>query len=259
MTSTPVKQIKGTILVLHGFAQNGKNFAIKASGIRKAFKKAGYHTVFIDGPLKLEPSDMPFEVKTDGTPFADLNLRGWTYTQPDRFNIQPSLNVVKEAYKEHGPFIGLMGFSQGAGVLGAILSRYAEVVGDEKAADYLKFALIYSGFVYTDKSMNKFYEKKIELPTLHLMGELDTVVSNDRSQKLVDRCLHSTIMRHPGGHYVPSTKPLLRSEIAWVQNVVDGTKNEDGKDKQEDPKKKAAEEKKELDELAKQMAKLGQA
>ncbi|KAF6013658.1 hypothetical protein HII12_001640 [Brettanomyces bruxellensis] len=239
MTPKQVKQIKGTVLVLHGFAQNGKSFAIKASGIRKAFKKAGYHTVFIDGPLKLEPADMPFE--------------------PDRFNIQPSLDVVREAYKEHGPFIGLMGFSQGAGVLGAILSRYAEVVGDEKAADYLKFALIYSGFVYTDKSMEKFYDKKIELPTLHLMGELDTVVSNDRSQKLVDRCLNSTIMRHPGGHYVPSTKPLLRSEIAWVQNVVDGKNNEDGEEKPEDAKKKAAEDKKELDDLAKQMAKLGQA
>lgn len=108
--------------------------------------------------------------------------------------------------------------------------------------------------------MEKFYDKKIELPTLHLMGELDTVVSNDRSQKLVDRCLNSTIMRHPGGHYVPSTKPLLRSEIAWVQNVVDGNlNNEDGKEKPEDAKKKAAEDKKELDDLAKQMAKLGQA
>lgn len=257
MAPKVIKPIKGTVLVLHGYAQNGRSFAIKASGIRKAFKKAGYHTIFVDGPLVLKQADMPFEVKTNGTPFEELNLRGWTHTQAGMFNIQPALDTVKSAYQEHGPFIGIMGFSQGAGVLGAILSRYNEIVGDDKALSYLKFALFYSGFIYENEGMDKYYAKKIEIPTLHIMGELDTVVSNDRTKKLISQCTDATILHHPGGHYVPSTKALLRKEIAWVDNAVGDSS--DGSPKKLDAKAQAAKDKKELDDLAAQMANLGKA
>lgn len=261
MGAPAAKPIKGTILVLHGFAQNGPNFSIKASGIRKMLKKAGYHTVFVNGPIKLAATDMPFEVQTgEGESFDDLNMRGWTYTQPGKFDIQPSLDTVKAAYETDGPFVGLMGFSQGAGVVGTILSRYPQVVGNEKAKDELKFAMMYSGFVYKDPSVAKFYEKRIELPTLHIMGELDTVVSNERSMALVDICDHATVMKHPGGHYVPSQKPLLRNEVAWIESVVAGETPE-GEIKRGDSEVKpdSASAKKELDDLAAQMANLGKA
>ncbi|QPG74535.1 hypothetical protein FOA43_001865 [Brettanomyces nanus] len=272
MPPKPTKPIKGTILVLHGFAQNGAGFAIKASGIRKAFKKVGYHTVFIDGPIKLTPADMPFEVKTNGTPFEDLNMRGWTYTQPERFDIQPSLESVRAAYKEYGPFVGLVGFSQGSGVVGAILSKFNEVVDDEKASDCLKFSMIYSGFLYDNKSVKKYYDEKIKLPTLHIMGELDTVVSTERSLALVNQCENATIMKHPGGHYVPSTKDLVRREIAWVEEVMNGEKDRKDPNDSKEPKEfkepkdlkkitaeKEEKEKRELDELSKKMARLGKA
>ncbi|VEU20140.1 DEKNAAC100930 [Brettanomyces naardenensis] len=246
------KPVKGTILVLHGFAQNSSGFAIKASGIRKALKKAGYHTVFIDGPLKLAAADMPFEVKSNGTPFEDLNLRGWTYTQPDRFDIQPSLDAVKAAYKEYGPFIGLLGFSQGAGIVGAILNKFSEIVDDDKAK--LKFAMFYSGFRYKQESMEKFYTEKIKVPTLHVLGELDTVVSHERSQALIDQCENATVIKHPGGHYVPSTKELVNREVAWVERAVNGGEEEKKEEASED---KDERHRRELEELTKQMAKLG--
>lgn len=221
------KAVKGTVLCLHGFAQNGTVFSVKASGIRKALKKAGYHTVFIDAPLALTAADLPFEASSYGADdkSAELNFRGWVYTQKDRFDIKPSFESVKKAYAEHGPFIGIMGFSQGSGVAGLLLAHYNEIIGDEKASDSLKFAILYSGFKFENESVQQYYEKRVTLPTLHLMGELDTLVSNERSLAYAELCDDHTVLKHPGGHYCPSTKDLLKSQVAWVNSVVDGTRS----------------------------------
>lgn len=246
------KAIKGTILCLHGFAQNGVVFSVKASGIRKALKKAGYHTVFIDAPIELTPADLPFTAAKYGADdkAEETNFRGWVYTQAEKFDIQPALDTVKSAYKEHGPFIGIMAFSQGSGITGAILSSFNEVVDDEKALDSLKFAIIYSGFKFENPLVQHYYEKRIKLPTLHVMGELDTLVSNERSEALASLCDNAEILKHPGGHYCPSTKDLLKKEVAWVNNIVENSdeKKEIENDQNEDDVTKLAEE---MDKLGK--------
>lgn len=223
------KVVKGTVLCLHGFAQNGNVFSVKASGIRKAMKKAGYHTVFIDAPLALTGADLPFEASTYGADgsAADLNFRGWVYTQKEKFDIKPSFETIKNAYAEHGPFIGILGFSQGSGIAGLLLANYNEIVGDEKASEALKFAIFYSGFKFEHESVQKYYETKVSLPTLHLMGELDTLVANERSLAYAEICEDHTVLKHPGGHYCPSTKDLLKSEVAWINSVVDKTREND--------------------------------
>lgn len=217
------KAIKGTILCLHGFAQNGVVFSTKSSGIRKMLKKAGYHTVFIDGPIELTPADLPFAASSLGADdkAEEVKFRGWVYTQAEKFDIQPSLDAIKKAYEEHGPFVGVMGFSQGSGIVGAILSSFNKVVGDEKAMEHLKFAILYSGFRFENESVQHYYKEKITVPTLHVIGELDTLVSNERSQKLADLCENATVLKHPGGHYCPSTKDLLKAEVAWVNDAVE--------------------------------------
>lgn len=237
------KVMKGTILCLHGFAQNGKVFSVKASGIRKALKKAGYHTVFIDGPIKLTPADLPFAASSLGADdkAEEVDFRGWVYTQPEKFDIQPSLDTIKKAWEEHGPFVGIMGFSQGSGVVGALLSTFDKVVGDEKAFEHLKFAILYSGFKLENPSAQHYYEKKVTLPTLHVIGELDTLVANERSLAFAEICENYTILKHPGGHYCPSTKDLLKQEVAWVESVLAGEekKEEASKDKEDDVSKLA--------------------
>lgn len=245
------KAVKGTVLCLHGFAQNGSVFSVKASGIRKALKKAGYHTVFVDAPIALTAADLPFEASSYGADdkTEELNFRGWVYTQKDRFDIVPAFDVLKQAYKDHGPFVGILGFSQGSGVAGLVLAHYNEIMGDEKAADSLKFAILYSGFKFDNETVQKYYQKRVELPTLHLMGELDTLVANKRSMAYAELCDDHTVLKHPGGHYCPSTKDLLKSQVAWVNSVVDGTREKKDEDKAEA----------ELEDLAKQMEGLGKA
>lgn len=254
MAAQPQKALKGTVLCLHGFAQNGNVFSVKASGIRKALKKAGYHTVFIDSPLALTAADLPFEASRYGADdkSSELDFRGWVYTQQDRFDMQPAFETVKSAYKEHGPFVGLLGFSQGAGVVGLLLAHYNEIMGDDKALDSLKFAILYSGFKFEHESVQKYYNKRVTVPTLHVMGELDTLVSNERSQIYADLCDNHTVLKHPGGHYTPSTKDLLRSQIAWVSSVAE-PKDEDDDQKGDDDQDDS------LDKLIDGLSSLGKA
>lgn len=249
------KVVKGTILCLHGFAQNGPGFSVKASGIRKALKKAGYHTVFIDGPIELTAADLPFAANSLGADdkAEKPDYRGWVYTQAEKFDIQPAYDAIKKAYVENGPFIGILGFSQGSGIVGTILNTFNEVVGDDKALESLKFAILYSGFKFENESVQKYYEKRISLPTLHVIGELDTLVSNERSQLLADLCDDATVLKHPGGHYCPSTKDLLKTEVAWVNSVVDGTREESKETNANEPSKK------EIDDLVSSMDNLGKA
>ncbi|GMG20987.1 unnamed protein product [Ambrosiozyma monospora] len=275
----PQKVIKGTVLCLHGFAQNGPTFSAKASGIRKMLKKSGYHTVFINGPLKLTPADLPFEAASLGADDKgeDPNFRGWVHTSVEKFDIKPPFESIKEAYAEHGPFIGILGFSQGAGIVGLILNHINEISGCDKAAENLKFAIMYSSFLFKEKSVQSYYQQKIKLPTLHIFGELDTLVSSERSQALVDLCENATVFKHPGGHYVPNTKDLLKREVAWVESIVnpEGAQAEtapapakgQGKAKTAPAPKKPVEseaekqkrEEDELNKLADQVGKLGTA
>ncbi|GME69356.1 unnamed protein product [[Candida] boidinii] len=220
MTSAATNNL---ILCLHGFAQNGPTFSAKASGVRKALKKVGYQTLFLDAPIDLTPEDLPFEASSLGADSSSetLNYRGWFKTIPD-FDIQPAFDSIKKVYEEHGPFVGILGFSQGAGLAGILLNNYDAVVGKEGAIDELKFGILYSNFKVTPEKYQKYYHPKIKIPTLHIMGELDTLVSNERSMAFYECCEESTatILKHPGGHYVPNTKEFVKKQVAWVQSIM---------------------------------------
>ncbi|KAH3682866.1 hypothetical protein WICPIJ_006166, partial [Wickerhamomyces pijperi] len=88
----------------------GPTFSAKASGIRKALKKIGYHTVFVQGSLQIKKADLPFEVPpSENGEESDFDYRGW-WQPTDDYELQPALDAVKGYYKEHGPFVGILGF-----------------------------------------------------------------------------------------------------------------------------------------------------
>ncbi|CDK28866.1 unnamed protein product [Kuraishia capsulata CBS 1993] len=247
------KVIKGTVLCLHGFAQTGPNFSVKASGIRKALKKIGYHTVFMNAPIELKPADLPFEVsdvsKFGGDTAEDAQFRGWWYTNDD-FDIEPAFQSLRDVYAESGPFVGILGFSQGAGLATICLNEWQKII---PGAEPLKFGILYSGFRVKPEKYQHFYASPIEIPSLHLYGELDTLVSNDRSEEIVKLCKEgtATVIKHPGGHFVPNTKDLLKKEVAWVESVLNPEEPVD------ESAKTSKDEAAELNELAKEIDQLG--
>ena len=98
--------------------------------------------------------------------------------------------------------------------------KWAAALREANGNRPLKFAVIYSGFYAIPDSLAWLYEPKIQMPTLHFIGSLDTVVDESRSQGLVDRCEDPVVVVHPGGHYVPVGKEWVMMLAGFVRKCV---------------------------------------
>lgn len=205
------------ILCLHGYTQSGSLFSRKASGVRKALMKAGHELYFIDGPMKIELNDLPFEPTPE---MAEVEMRGWWGVKKgdSRYgDTTDAMNTVKEAVEKLGPIDGILGFSQGAGLTALLSKALTDLVPSHPP---LKFVILYSSFMLRAESAQHWYETPFTTPSLHVMGTLDTLVPEDRSMQLVNCWDHSkvSILKHPGGHYTPSQKPMLQAVVGFVNS-----------------------------------------
>lgn len=261
--------VTGKILCLHGFVQSGEIFKAKSSGMRKYLKKIGLETYYLTAPIDIIPADLPFDLsENDLTKFgADTKgreFKGWWLKNDADYNIDKALEVIRECYEKEGPFIGVIGFSQGAGLAGLITQNFHNLVPGNPP---LKFAIYFSGFRITDnEKLESYYDNKISIPTLHVMGELDTVVSIERAMRLPDECCETgtaTILKHPGGHFVPNARNIVDKEIAWIKHVLDedqlGPKQKELKDNGKEATTAAAEEEEDMEDILKMIDNLGKA
>lgn len=62
------------------------------------------------------------------------------------------------------------------------------------------------GFLPTPKypNLSPLFPLPSSLPTLHITGRNDVVVTPERSQTLIDACLNKRVEIHDGGHFTPS-------------------------------------------------------
>ena len=140
------------ILALHGFTQNAPFFRSRISGLRKSLKGFAEFT-FLNGSLAAE--GIPFEVDeaTRGPPLAWWNwadAAGVTAapgsTADGKYlGFDKSVRDVGDYVREHGPFDGILGFSQGATVAAYMM---LQPVGERPPA--IKFLVLISGFVPGD-------------------------------------------------------------------------------------------------------------
>lgn len=201
------------ILFLHGFSQSRDMFARKSSGLRKALQKAGHELLYVTAPVKIRPEDLPFDPPADSSD----DMYGWWDVKTDTPDFVAAFDVVHQAIKEHGPFDGIVGFSQGAG-LTAILTR--QIV--EAGSPPLKFCVLFAGFRLSYPDMQHWYEPPLTTPSLHIIGSVDTVVPEERSLKLWDAWdpAQRTKLMHPGGHFVPNSKPFVSQVVAFVNGHI---------------------------------------
>lgn len=121
--------------------------------------------------------------------------------------LEESLALARQTLQEHGPFDGLLGFSQGA-TLGALLC----LAPSSPPLPPLRFAVLVSGFMPRDPALEPLVGTadgppplRVPLPSLHVMGEHDELVAAASSRRLSDCFAGATIHSHEGGHLVPSS------------------------------------------------------
>lgn len=120
------------------------------------------------------------------------------------------------------PIVGIIGFSQGACLAGALVDLFEKTFGVS-----LKFAILYSGFRLDTRLMPEYlplYTSNQGLSTktklLHVIGELDTIVGEDRAYTFYDITKkNSHVLKHPGGHFVPNSKLLVGQVTNWIESL----------------------------------------
>lgn len=222
----------------------------------------GVSLTYPTAPIKLSYADIP-GVNVDGADASETEqpeAYGWWRrkgeSEPFTYEgIEQGLATVAEAMASDGPFDGVVGFSQGgaaAGMVAALLEdgrraafEAAQSKGgirfpdsftkdsgyiEESVQAPLKFAVSYSGFAASTNSLYQaFYEPQIQTPMMHFLGSLDTVVSEERSLRLVEACANGKgkgggvqrVVYHPGGHFLPSSqKQYVGALVAFIREVM---------------------------------------
>lgn len=68
-----------------------------------------------------------------------------------------------------------------------------------------QFAVMASGFKSLSLVHKNYYEYKVNIPALFVIGESDAIITKEMSAALVMTFENSEIVLHPGGHYLPAT------------------------------------------------------
>jgi len=219
------------ILFLHGYTQSGPLFSAKTKAVQKALTKSLGPTTtlhFPTAPMKLSPADIPGDAPGDGV--ADLDAYGWwrRATPPSAYvGLAETFLFISSYLDAHGPFDGVIGFSQGAAfaaILAALLEGWRRRPQEFTTAHPpLKFAVCYSGF-RAPEMYREWYEPRIETKVLHVIGSLDTVVDEERCLALANACVDGDkrTVYHPGGHYLPAQKPLVNALVGFILSCVKG-------------------------------------
>lgn len=70
---------------------------------------------------------------------------------------------------------------------------------------------------------------KVEIPTLHVMGETDKVIEKEMSEHILDFFQDPEILVHPGGHFVPATGAQKKVYVDFLARMKDICLKEDKK------------------------------
>ena len=190
-------------------------FSLQTRKIQYALRQH-FRFVFLDGPFESTPGPgvMPF-FKGCG-PF-------WRWVKTEgRHDIEVRQALRKALAEEGGPFVGVLGFSQGARLAAGVLLEQQEK-GHVEGHDF-RFAVCFNGTYpalllapeepsvgsrpTSSKELTQWdeaHDLRIRLPSIHVHGDQDPYV---HCSKLLARCFdrkNATIFDFENGHHLPTS------------------------------------------------------
>ncbi|NXE30235.1 OVCA2 Esterase, partial [Ardeotis kori] len=209
------------LLALHGYRQSERRFRQRTGALRKALRGRA-ELVAVSAPHPVPGGGEEDDDHEDDPP------RGWWFSGPGTFEageaaaapagLEESLSAVAAALAEHGPFDGLLGFSQGAALAAMVCALRAR--GDPRFP--VAFAILVAGFASRSPAHGHFYRDPIALPTLHVVGDADAVIAASLSRELARRFVEPVVLTHPGGHFVPAAAPQKKAYLEFLDRFRPG-------------------------------------
>ena len=207
------------VLCIHGYRQNESSFRERTGALRKLLKKY-VEFCFLSAPHVIpEPQNL-------SRPEAEQE-RGWWFSKPDRsyyalektgccLGFEASVETVRKAFEDDGPFDGVLGFSQGAAfvpILGVM--RQKEPDGPIQ----FRFAILVAAFKSLVSPHSDYYSTSspLDVPSFHVIGATDAVIPAQVSEELAASCTDATVYRHDGGHYIPASGQLKAALAEFLE------------------------------------------
>uniref|UniRef100_A0AAV1U8M9 Serine hydrolase domain-containing protein n=1 Tax=Peronospora matthiolae TaxID=2874970 RepID=A0AAV1U8M9_9STRA len=216
------------VLCLHGYRQDGLKLRGRIAALRRTFKSS-VDFVCLDAPFTVpyEPTSIGHANSGETSGVKVKQLKWFDYSRDEAFGaerlerVEEAIEYVANCVKQQGPFDGIFGFSQGGTLVSLIMQEQVNTRGSP-------FSFRFAFFVSAGASSDPKYANngKIDLPSLHVIGESDAVVDNARSLALKNLFTDAKLLMHPGGHYIPTNKEPKDAFRAFFNNLRDanGTK-----------------------------------
>lgn len=206
------------VLVLHGLRQNGAVFRARAKKMRRALADlADLHFATSPLPYVLSGATREAALEALGEVPDFPAQQAWWHPSDDNRRYEgfdASVAYLEGVCRDEGPFDGVIGFSQG-GTLAAVLAAM-----QPRPAIAFRFAVCISAFPSRAEAHAAYVRPgSVALPSLHIYGEKDLLVTPERSKALFELFDPSTarLVKHGGGHFVPGAWPL-----AEIRDFIDG-------------------------------------
>ncbi|XP_064827496.1 esterase OVCA2 isoform X2 [Oncorhynchus masou masou] len=202
------------ILCIHGYRQNSGSFREKTGALRKLLKKY-VELVYMSAPHRVPQTVDAQGKENEVGPGGDEAPRGWWFsdTQARSFDagqqcqaslgLEESVEAVRTAVNDLGPFDGVLGFSQGAALVAMLCCIQEQNLEPQFQ---FRFAILVAGFRSACLEHQGFYGSPapLAIPSLHVFGQEDQVISDRMSRELLPLFQEPQVLTHPGGHFVPA-------------------------------------------------------
>ncbi len=184
------------ILCLHGYGGSASTLASQIGSLSSILAPYA-DLVFVDAP-SIKEGDYGWWHARFHRYDGQVVYEGWERTRQG----------LIEKFAKDGPFDGILGFSQGAILTGVLCGLNAGPNGKTSKDTPFRFgfAIMVGGFTARDDDLSKLFDRHelYTIPSLHVYGVRDGVVSPESSQALAEMFKRPTIITHSGGHVIPS-------------------------------------------------------
>ncbi len=188
-----------TLLALHGYSQKGAMMREQLDGL-------GLDAVDLicpDAPHPCRPESVQRLYALTGQPIPPPPHLSWWDASDDGsvyHGFDATLDLLRREIQRHDR-VGLLGFSQGAILTGALaaLSHAGEFPP-------IAFAIIVAGRIPRAHALSSRFTGEITIPSLHVMGDRDLMTPPALSMQLAEKFAPATRQVHawPGPHVVPT-------------------------------------------------------
>ncbi|KAI0494802.1 hypothetical protein KFK09_024945 [Dendrobium nobile] len=201
-------------LCLHGFRTSAEIMRKQVLGKWPDLVTARLDLFFADAPF-------PAEGKSEVEGIFDPPYYEWFQFSKgftEFRNFDECLAYIEDLMIKHGPFDGLIGFSQGAALSAALPGLQAKGLALKSVPKVKNVVVIGGGKIPVPIVVEKAFDVKIKCPSLHFIGDLDFL--KERGEALLDAFVDPFVVRHSRGHTVPRLDDKsLETVLGYIDRI----------------------------------------